>query len=218
MQLRMLSRRSLSGSMTIVGDVGQATGHWAPESWNDVLAHLPHRRGEKVVELTVNYRTPVEIMELAGRVLAAAAPGMRPPDSVRSTGDEPVLSRAADGISIGDAVAGAVRDELDQLGGGTIAVICAPSHVPALESGLDAAGIDYGEPNRTGLDAQVTLVPVDVVKGLEFDGVVVVEPTRIAGESPQGLRALYVALTRATRRLAVVHAEPLPPALAVARH
>src|SRR4051812_16172700 len=213
MQLRMLSRRSLSGSMTIVGDVGQATGHWAPASWNDVLAHLPTRRGRKVVELTVNYRTPVEIMDVAGRVLAAAAPGMRPPDSVRSSGEEPVFVRADDGTGLGEAVAGAVRDELHELGSGTIAVICAPSHVAALEAGLDAAGIEYGEPNRTGLDAQVTLVPVDVVKGLEFDGVVVVEPARITGESPQGLRALYVALTRATHRLAVVHAEPLPAAL-----
>ena len=216
MQLRMLSRRSLSGSMTIVGDVGQATGHWAPASWDDVLAHLPTRRGKKVVELTVNYRTPAEIMELAGRVLAAAAPGMQPPDSVRSTGDQPVFVRADDAGALGASVVDAVREELQQLGGGTIAVICAPSHVEALEASFDLAGIEYGEPNRTGLDAQVTLVPVDVVKGLEFDGVVVIEPARIAGESPQGLRALYVALTRATRRLAVVHTEPLPPPLTAA--
>src|SRR4051794_10574453 len=144
MQLRMLGRRSLSGSMTIVGDVGQATGHWAPSSWDDVLAHLPTRRGKKIVELTVNYRTPIEIMELAGRVLSAAAPGLRPPDSVRSSGEQPAVVRAQDPTGLGEAVAGAVRAELAQLGEGTIAVICAPSHIERLEARLSAAGIDYG--------------------------------------------------------------------------
>ncbi len=86
MQLRMLGRRSLSGSMTIVGDVAQATGEWAPGSWDEVLAHLPSHKGNRITELTVNYRTPSEIMELAGRVLAVAAPGMSAPEAVRTTG------------------------------------------------------------------------------------------------------------------------------------
>jgi len=89
MQLRMLARRSLSGSMTVVGDIAQATGQWSPSSWDDVLAHLPTRRGTHVVELTVNYRTPSEIMEVAARVLAAAAPHLKPPTSVRSGGERP---------------------------------------------------------------------------------------------------------------------------------
>jgi DNA helicase IV len=203
MQLRMLARRSLSGSMTIVGDVAQATGHFASTSWEPVLTHLPTRRGTKTVELTVNYRTPAEIMEVAGRVLKAAAPGLVPPESVRST-DEPPVFRAD-----GNVVA-AVDDLVAELDDGHVAVICPRSMVNELRERLSAASVRFGEPNRTGLDAQVTLVPVELVKGLEFDGVVVVEPARLVRETGHGMHALYVAMTRATRRLTVVHSEPLP--------
>jgi superfamily I DNA/RNA helicase len=86
--------------------------------------------------------------------------------------------------------------------------------VPALAEGLSAAGVSFGQPERTGLDAPITLVPVGMVKGLEFDAVVVVEPRRIVAESAQGLRALYVSLTRATKRLTMVHADPLPDPIA----
>ena len=66
---------------------------------------------------------------------------------------------------------------------------------------------------RRGLEADVSVVPVDLAKGLELDGVVLVEPARIVAEERQGLRALYVALTRSTKRLTIVHAQPLPEAL-----
>ena len=89
------------------------------------------------------------------------------------------------------------------------------SLVDAISAGLTSAGIDHGRATRTGLDDAVTVVPVSVVKGLELDGVVVVEPARIVSDEPQGLRALYVALTRPTQRLTVVHAEPLPAPLRV---
>ena len=209
MQLRMLSRRSISGSMTIVGDIAQSTGQWAPTSWEEVLAELPVRRESRVTELTINYRTPAEIMRLAARVLTAAAPGMRAADSVRSTNEEPVIVEAGEGGPAA-AVARVVQHALDAGWGGTLAVICPFSMVDVLGDGLRSAGIDYGEPNRTGLDADITLVPVELVKGLEFDSVVVVEPARLVRESAQGLRALYVALTRSTRHLTLVHAEPLP--------
>jgi DNA helicase IV len=217
MQLRMLGRRSLSGSMTIVGDIAQATGNWAPGSWEDVLTELAPRRGSRVTELTVNYRTPAEIMAVASRVLAVAAPDMRPADSVRSTGEQPVVVEAGESGPIG-AVAEVVAAQGAGGGGraggrGTLAVICPASMVEDLAAGLRAAGIAFGEPNRTGLDADVTLVPVELVKGLEFDSVIVVEPSRLVRESAQGLRALYVALTRATQRMTLVHAEPLPAML-----
>jgi superfamily I DNA/RNA helicase len=108
-----------------------------------------------------------------------------------------------------------------------VALICPDSWSERLASGLEDAGLDFGVPERDGLDQPVTLVPVGVVKGLEFDAVVVVEPAAIAAgpgwggaESPArptttGLRALYVALTRPTRRLAVVHSAPLPAGLQV---
>src|SRR5204863_460021 len=130
MQLRMLNRRSLSGSMTVVGDIAQATGHWAPSSWQDVLAHLPTRRESRVTELTVNYRTPLEIMNLAAGVLAAAAPGLRPPDSVRATGDEPVIVAAGtNGSGPAAAAVRAVEAELGAGGVGTIPVIV-PASLP----------------------------------------------------------------------------------------
>jgi hypothetical protein len=225
MQLRMLGRRSLSGSMTVVGDVAQATGEWAPASWGEVLAHLPARRANRVVELTVNYRTPSEIMELAGRVLQAASPHMQPPDSVRATGVFPRIVAAGDDGngshegSLEDAVRRVTAEEAAILSGesgvgGSVAVIVPPSLLPAMSAALTEAGIGFGTVGAGALDETVALVTVDVVKGLEFDAVVVVEPSAIVDEAPQGLRSLYVALTRATRRLSIVHRTPLPEALA----
>ncbi|MCA1841951.1 MAG: ATP-binding domain-containing protein, partial [Actinobacteria bacterium] len=213
MQLRMLTRRSLSGSMTVVGDIAQATGHHAPSGWDDVTKHLPHKKPAHVVELSVNYRTPAEIMEVAGRVLAAVSPDLRPPQSVRSTGRAPVFVAAHAAGELVGAVGAAVRAQREDVGGGTVAVISPPSLVEVLADGLPAAGLDVGSAETDGLDTPVTLISVTVVKGLEFDGVVVVEPAAIVRESPQGLHALYVALTRATKTLTVVHAEPLPPSL-----
>jgi DNA helicase IV len=214
MQLRMLARRSLNGSMTLVGDVAQATGTWAPSSWASVLEHLPTRRGTTTVTLSVNYRTPSEIMDVAGRVLAAAIPGATPPESVRSTGELPRSVFVGDGgAAVPDEVASVVQSESAAVGGGTVAVVCVRSMVESVRSALGRAGIDFGEPSTRGLDAPVTLVPVDVVKGLEFDSVVVVEPSAIVAESFNGLQALYVSLTRATKRLTVVHSSPLPPEL-----
>ena len=212
MQLRMLARRSLSGSMTVVGDIAQATGPRAPLGWEEVIAHLPGRRPARMVELSVNYRMPAEIMALAAQVLAAAAPGLLPPDSVRST-DVPPAFVAAEAGELGRAVSGTADEEVRAVADGTVALITAPSLVEPVSQGLEAAGVSFGRGDRQGLDGQVTLLPVGVAKGLEFDSVVVVEPARIVAESAQGLRALYVALTRTTRRLTIVHAEPLPEAL-----
>ena len=213
MQLRMLSRRSLSGSMTVVGDVAQATGPRAPAGWDDITRHLPARRPPRVVELTINYRTPAEIMDLAGRVLAVAAPHLRQPRSVRST-ETPPQRVSVEPHDLAAAVARTAASELEQVAGGMVAVIAPESMIPQLAAGLTDAGVAFGEPERTGLGAAITLVPVGVVKGLEFDSIVVVEPNRVVAESPQGLRALYVAVTRATKRLTMVHSEPLPAPVA----
>ncbi len=203
MQLRMVARRSLNGSMTVVGDIGQATGPFSPAGWHEVVCHLPARKAVRQVELTVNYRTPSEIMELASRVLRAAAPHLVPPRSVRSAGRGPAVRRAlgeGDLARVALAEAAALSEEV----GGTVAVLC-----PAVvASALGAARED-----DVSLEAHVSVIAVGSAKGLEFDGVVVVEPGLIADESPQGLRALYVALTRTTKRLTIVHARPLPPVL-----
>ncbi|HYX45154.1 MAG TPA: UvrD-helicase domain-containing protein, partial [Acidimicrobiales bacterium] len=218
MQWRMLARRCPAGSMTVVGDLGQATGPWAPRSWDEVIARLPRRRDPRVAELTVNYRTPAEVMTLAARVLAEVAPEMTPPVPVRRAGVEPVFEAVPAGritASAADAARAEVAEVGGGVGGGKVAVIA-----PAGLAGAVAAAIgpDLARAGAEGavLDAPVAVLSLDSAKGLEFDSVIVVEPARVAAESPQGLRALYVALTRTTRRLRVVHAEPLPEALAAA--
>ena len=111
------------------------------------------------------------------------------------------------------AVAEATRSLAGDITDGTIAVVAPDSMVERVSQALAAAGIEHGRATRTGLEMGVTVVPVSVVKGLELDGVVVVEPAGIVAEEQQGLRALYVALTRSTRRLTIVHAADLPAAM-----
>jgi len=195
--------------------VAQATGQRAPSGWEEITAHLPDRRPTRVVELTVNYRTPAEIMAVAARVLALAGPHLRPPRSVRSGEGPPVLVTTTR-EALAAEVAGWAGHELAAVQGGTVAIVAPPSLTEAVAAALDGAGTPFGYAQRSGLDAPLTLLTVGMVKGLEFDAVIVVEPARLVGEATQGLRALYVALTRATRRLAVVHAEPLPAPLAEA--
>src|SRR4029078_2242282 len=96
---------------------------------------------------------------------------------------------------------------------GNLAVVTPDSLMEPMEAALHAAGIEHGRATRTGLEGAVTVVPVSVVKGLELDGVIVVEPARIVAEESQGLRALYVALTRSTRRPTICPSEPLPAAM-----
>jgi len=211
MQWRVIARRCPSGSMTIVGDLGQATGPAAPSGWGEVVAQLPRRRELRVAALTVNYRTPAEVMELAARVLAEAAPDVVAPTAVRQSGVDPVFSRA-DPDDLVIASVRATLHEVDEVGQGKVAVVASSALLTELAAAL---GPDLA---RTGddagvLDARVAVLAPEMAKGLEFDSVVVVEPARLVAESPQGLRALYVALTRTTRRLHVVHSEALPTAL-----
>ena len=214
MDLRMLDRRSLNGSMTVVGDIAQATGAWAHDDWEGILRHLPNRRPPARHELTVGYRIPGPLMDVAARVLAVAAPDLAPPWSVRGDGDPPrFVALTGEQAEKLDGLAEVVRSELEAVGAGNLAVVTTDSQAADVEDALERAGIAYGRPTRQGLDAQVAVVPVGLVKGLEVDGAVVVEPARMVRERAQGLRALYVALTRATRRVTIVHAEPLPPVL-----
>jgi DNA helicase IV len=207
MQWRMLARRGPTGSMTVVGDFGQASRPGAARGWDDVLELLPSHDAPRQVTLSVNYRTPAEIMDLANRLLSVAAPGVEPTESVRRTGFPPQFTRVDDLVAgAADAARRAVRQ------GGTVAVI-APLE---LHGGIAASLADLGAvaDAAEALDAPIgVLVPTDA-KGLEFDHVIVVEPARLVTPDPAGLRLLYVTLTRATRTLAVVHSEGLPEALA----
>jgi DNA helicase IV len=207
MQLKMADRRSLNGSMTVVGDIAQATGPLAPDDWADVLAHLPDRREPRVIGLSVGYRIPSQIMDLANRVMAAATPGLRAPTSVRVGESTPRIVQADD--LLGGVVA-EVRRLLTELPDGSHAVVVPDALADDVSEALTRGGVDHGRAAVAGLDRAVTVVPVSVVKGLELDGVVVVEPVKIVSDEHHGLRALYVALTRSTQRLTVVHSEPLP--------
>lgn len=210
MQLRMLARRSLSGSMTIVGDIGQATGMWAPETWEGVLRHLPGRKTPRIEELTVGYRTPAEIMDVAARVLKAAAPGLSVPKSVRSVGKGPKFVAGSAGDSIVALTVRALAELRQDVGAGTIGVIAPEWLVGEVSGALRNAEVAFDR-GEGGID--VSVVSVRIAKGLEFDGVLVVEPGQIVSETPNGLRALFVAMTRPTQALTLVHTEPLPACL-----
>jgi DNA helicase IV len=213
MQLRMLERRSLNGSMTIVGDIAQATGQWAHQRWEEILDYLPKKRPARRAELTIGYRLPAPNMALAARVLRVAAPELLPPRSIREDGDPPRIVRARPDLSLTETVVGAALVEVEAVDPGQVAIVCPQSLVDAVSGALTDAGVEHGQATRHGLDLQITVVPVGLAKGLELDAAVVVEPAAIVDEESQGLRALYVALTRATKRLAIVHQRALPDAL-----
>jgi DNA helicase IV len=213
MQWRMVGRRCPGGSMTIVGDLGQASRLGAVRSWEAALAQLPSRRPPRLLELSVNYRTPTEIMELASAVLAVTDPGLEPPRSVRRSGANPHFAAVAERSALADEAADHVARLQSELGEGKVAVIAPAALHPALRTGLgQRPGIVLGHGDDP-LDAPVALLTPTEAKGLEFDAVVLVEPAELAGGTTAGLRALYVALTRATRFLAVVHHQPLPEPL-----
>jgi len=209
MQLRMAARRSLNGSMTVVGDIAQSTGPFAPQDWTEVLRHLPDRKPARIAELTVGYRIPGTVMTLANKVLQVAAPQLTPPRAVREGSRAPHIVSTGHEV-MGAEVAAAVRAAQDELGECSVAVITPASLVEPIAAALTMAGVSFERATERGLDSPVSLVPVNVVKGLELDAVIVVEPGRIVREERQGLRALYVALTRSTQMLTVVHADPLP--------
>lgn len=210
MQWRMLARRCPSGSFTVVGDFGQASVPGCCTTWGQVRSLLPPRGGREVV-LSVNYRTPAEIMDLAHGVLAAAAPNIAATRALRRTGEYPEV------VAVNDVVpASADHARRFRALPGTTAVIASPS----LHSDLVDALVDVGasaDP-AAALDAPISVLAPGAAKGLEFDHVVVVEPATLVEENRAGLRLLYVTLTRATKDLVVVHRDSLPAALADAVH
>jgi DNA helicase IV len=211
MQARMLARRVPSGSITILGDIAQGTGVWGRDSWEDLLQHLPAPDGIRIEELRLGYRAPGRVLDVASRLLPSIAPDLQPTESIRPGRSEPRFVHVDDaGALAGAAAAEAVRLAADWT---SVAVIVPNALHDDVAAVLAAAGADLGDAEREGLDHAVTLVPALTAKGLEFDAVVVVEPARIADDAPRGLRLLYIALTRPTQHLSVVHAEPLPDAL-----
>ena len=209
MQWRMVGRRCPSGSMTLVGDFGQSSRPGAVHDWDAVRAELPGDEPARVVTLSVNYRTPAEIMTLADRFVAAAAPGVQPARSVRSTGRQPQFLAPDDAADLVAVAADAARSNKSD--GGTTAVIAPHDLHDELVALLADLGAVAG--SADAIDAPVAVVDASDAKGLEFDHVVVVEPALLVTPDASGLRLLYTALTRATQTLTVAHAAPLPEAL-----
>ncbi|UXA20165.1 RNA polymerase recycling motor ATPase HelR [Mycobacterium sp. SMC-4] len=183
MEWRVLMRRCPSRSFTVVGDLAQRRSAAGAQSWAAMLdTYVPGRWEYR--SLTVNYRTPAEIMAIAAGVLAEFAPEATPPESVRATGTPPWSQQVAD-HELGSAIEQFLCEEADREG---TCVVIGPAGVPS------------------------AVAPADT-KGLEYDAVLVVHPEHILAEGPRGAADLYVALTRATQRLGVLYRDQLPAAL-----
>ena len=195
MAWRLLMRRAPSRSLTVVGDINQTGDLSGASAWAGTFEPYVKDRWH-LTELTVNYRTPAEIMAEAAKVLARISPELRPPRSVRETGVEPWTETVAP-QELETSLKQKVEREVKLLDGGRLGVI-----MPEVD----------GEPD---LEETVSFLTVRQAKGLEFDSVIVVDPERIVAASPRGLNDLYVALTRATQRLGIIGVlSPRPPGAA----
>jgi DNA helicase IV len=211
MAWRMLMRRCPSRSMTIAGDIAQATSLSSTSSWERVLApHLGTRW--RLDRLTINYRTPAEIMAVAADVLADLDDKLETPTSVRETGVVPWHRQWAPG-ELTPSVAAAVSAETAAVAGGNVAVLAPAALVDVLNEAVGSGPLDGSGTDGPDLDDMVVVLTVSQAKGLEFDSVLIVDPVQILADSPHGLSELYVALTRATQRLGVLHSGPLPEVL-----
>jgi DNA helicase IV len=211
MAWRMLMRRCPARSMTVAGDTAQRAAPGGVRSWAEVLE--PHAPGAwRVEELTVNYRTPVEIIEVAADVLASVSPELRPPRSVRETGVAPWALRLEES-ELPARLAEVVAGEASATGDGKLAVLVPAGRVEELSRRVAAVPGAAAERGPSALDARIAVLTVAEAKGLEFDSVLIVDPAGIVADSPRGAADLYVALTRATQRLGVVHGGGLPSML-----
>jgi DNA helicase IV len=211
MAWRLLMRRCPSRSMTIVGDVGQTGSLAGTSSWAHALSpHVADRW--RMTELTVCYRTPAEIMEVAGRLLAGIDPTLTPPRAVRAAGVPP-WRRRADAPETAERLVEAVRAEIAELDAGRLGVVVPDAALDTLGKAVAAAVPGASVGDHSDLDTRVVVLTVGQARGLEFDTVVVVDPASILAASPRGRSDLYVALTRATQRLGILHTGALPAEL-----
>jgi DNA helicase IV len=209
MECRAIGRRCETGSATVLGDLAQGTTPGAAASWPELLGHLG-KSGASLRVLEVGYRVPRQILDFAARLLGQIAPGLSRPVSLRQDpGSLDIVPTSAAGLgrSLQDACRAAATRP------GTIAVIAADEQVADLSAALRAASLQHAVLDGSQAEDRITIVPVTLAKGLEFDQVIVVEPAMIAATGSRGLQRLYVALTRAVSQLTVLHAQPLPASL-----
>ncbi|MFJ8107540.1 HelD family protein [Streptomyces sp. NPDC096132] len=200
MECRAIARRVPFGSLTVLGDLAQGTTPWAARSWRVQMTHLG-KPDAVIVPLTTGFRVPGAVLALANRLLARLDADVPPARSLRRDGELRV--RRAEGGDLAASVVAAVRGALAHEG--SVGVITPDAETARVEEALTAAGIDPRQPN-----GRVTVIAATLVKGLEYDHVVAVEPTAIAEAEERGLNRLYVVLTRAVSRLEVVHGRELP--------
>ncbi|MFD5265320.1 HelD family protein [Streptomyces sp. NPDC058335] len=211
MQYRAVGRRCTTGSATVLGDLAQGTTPWATRSWEEALGHLG-KADAVIEELTAGFRVPTDVITYASRLLPHIAPGLTPVASVRENPgffEVRAVSEDADVIAACEELLG---------NEGSTGLIAADARVPVLAEALTAAGIAFLAPGEeTTRETRLTLVPASLAKGLEYDYVVLDEPSAVVDAEPDertGLRRLYVALTRAVSGLVVTHATDLPGQLA----
>jgi DNA helicase IV len=209
MQCRAIGRRCATGSATVLGDIAQGTTAWATTTWPQMLDHLGKPDADLRV-LDTGYRVPQQILDFASRLLPHIAPGLTPASSVRQDSGA-LLVWQLEPDELTDALAEVCADALGRPG--SAAVVAADGQIPSLANVLTSAGLPNTVIEGAATGEQITLVPVTLAKGLEFDHVIVVEPGQIVAAESRGLQRLYVALTRAVSRLTVLHTGPLPEAL-----
>jgi DNA helicase IV len=211
MAWRMLMRRCPSRSMTIVGDVAQTGSLAGASSWASILERYQGQRW-RLTGLTINYRTPAEIMAVAADVLAAIDPQLEPPRSVRDTGTVP-WRMAADPADLASCLARATKRAAVRVGDGRLGVIVPAARLEEFGQAITAVLPGAAVGDQPDLESTVTTLTVNQAKGLEFDSVLIGDPAGILAESRRGPSDLYVALTRATQRLGVVYSGELPSVL-----
>ena len=206
MECRAVGRRCATGSATVLGDLAQATTPAAVADWPQMLAHLG-KPDAGLRLLDTGYRVPRQILDYASRLLPLIAPGVPAARSFRQDAGSLAVVGATPG-ALPAALVQACTDALDRPG--SAAAIAADAQLTALAKMLGRAGVAHGTLNGDGPGDRLTLVPVSLAKGLEFDHVIVAEPAQIAAAHSRGLHQLYVALTRAVSRLTVLYTQPLP--------
>jgi DNA helicase IV len=210
MQFRMIARRAPSGSVTVLGDLAQATGPWTYADWGEIRALLTTRMSRpEHQELTLGYRAPGRVLDLASKLLPAAAPGIRPTSSIRPGRTEPTVRP----VPVDEVTTAALAESYALSAEYALVAVIAPDELVQDLVRLTRRHDEVGLLEREAMTRPVTIVPAPAAKGLEFDAVVVVEPAAIAGEDRRGLRLLYVALTRPIQHLSIVHGLPLPSPL-----
>ena len=208
MQARALARRCPSGSFTLLGDLAQATGSWMRDEWSELTEHLSDTA--VIEELTIGYRVPSPVLDLAAKQLPLIAPGLTVPMSVRAGLDEPRAVHVPDAEPV-LTTAWAQAQTLVQLGLSAAIIVEDSTYPQALDS-LRTLGT-VGDGLAGEFNESVSLVPASTAQGLEFDTVVIVEPAAIIDGEGQGPRALYVAMTRCSQALRIVHQRRLPRGL-----